>query len=206
MQICPFCGKEGKSVKYHVWRMHGSGKDHDPSRGYKNNTRTGWNKGKTKETDSRVNANANAIKLAVKDKPVVGCFAWSKEQRSINAKKQGFGGYRENAGRSKKFKVVDSFGKETTLQSTYELKCFEILTQLKINWFRPKALKYDGKNYFADFYLPDYDLYLDPKNNYKAKLDSEKINKVIEQNAVSVFILLENELTTEHITRIVKWL
>ena len=62
---------------------------------------------------------------------------------------------------------------------------------MSINWVRPKALKYDGRNYFADFYLPDYDLWLDPKNNYKALLDAEKIQKVIEQNNVKLFILLD---------------
>ena len=70
---------------------------------------------------------------------------------------------------------------------------------MSINWVRPKALKYDGRNYFADFYLPDYDLWLDPKNNYKALLDAEKIRKVIEQNNVKLFILLEHQLTTEFI-------
>ena len=113
------------------------------------------------------------------------------------------GGYRPNAGISKKFKVTDSFGKETTLQSTYELRCSEILNSMNIKWSRPKALKYDNRNYFADFYLPDFDIYLDPKNSYKAKLDKEKIDKVIEQNNVKVLILLEEHLTKEYIARII---
>ena len=112
------------------------------------------------------------------------------------------GGYKENAGRSKKFKVIDSFGKETVLQSTYELRCSEILNEMNIKWIRPKALKYDGRNYFADFYLPDYDVWLDPKNSYKAKQDEEKIRKVIEQNNVKLHILLEEHLTKEYIARL----
>ena len=94
---------------------------------------------------------------------------------------------------------MDSFGKEVCLQSTYELRCSEILDELKINWVRPKALKYDDKRYFADFYLPDHAVYLDPKNNYKAKLDREKIDKVVKQNKVKVVILLETDLTIEFI-------
>lgn len=205
MEKCPHCGKEGKSVKFHIWRIHGPGQNHNPGIGYENGTRVGWNKGKTKETDPRVSANADAIKASLQNKPPTGCFAWSKEEKSINAKKQGFGGYRKNAGRSKKFKTTDSFGNEVTLQSTYELKCSQILNELKINWVRPKALKYDGKNYFADFYLPDYDIYLDPKNKFKAELDSKKIQKVMEQNKVSIFILLEEQLTIEHFTRLAQW-
>jgi hypothetical protein len=60
------------------------------------------------------------------------------------------------------------------------------------------------KNYFADFYLPEYDLYLDPKNDYKAKLDADKIRKVIEQNNVRVFVLLKTQLTKEYITSLVQ--
>lgn len=126
----------------------------------------------------------------------------TKHYLSTLAKERGFGGYQENAGRSKKFKVVDSFGKETTLQSTYELECFNILTELNIKWNRPKALKYDNRNYFADFYLTDYDIYLDPKNSWKAKLDEEKINKVIVQNNVKVYVLLKEQITKEYITRL----
>lgn len=128
-----------------------------------------------------------------------GAALWDTEQRSLNAKKHGLGGYRENAGRSQKHRVTDSFGKETVLQSSYELTCSQLLNELNIQWVRPKALKYDGRNYFPDFYLPEYDLYLDPKNAYKATLDQEKIRKVCEQNKVKVVILLQEQLTLEYI-------
>lgn len=122
-----------------------------------------------------------------------------KSHLSDIAKARGLGGYQPNAGRSKKFYVPDSFGKEVCLQSTFELKCSELLNDLEIQWTRPSALKYDNRNYFADFYLPEYDLYLDPKNSYKAKLDTNKIEKVKEQNNVRVIVLLEHELTHEFI-------
>lgn len=127
----------------------------------------------------------------------------TKARLSQVAKERKFGGYRENAGRSQKYKVLDSLGKETTLQSSFELKCSEILNELGVRWVRPKALKYDGKNYFADFYLVDFDVWLDPKNNYKAKQDEEKIRKVIEQNNVKLYVLLEHQLTKEYITGII---
>jgi hypothetical protein len=122
-----------------------------------------------------------------------------KNHLSSIAKARGLGGYQPNAGRSKKFYVPDSFGKEVCLQSTFELKCSQLLNDLQIHWIRPTALKYDNRNYFADFYLPKYDLYLDPKNSYKAKLDTNKIEKVKEQNNVKVIVLLEHELTHEFI-------
>jgi hypothetical protein len=205
MYICKFCKsarKNNNSLKNHELRCPSN-----PDRNYVSYTlgKTGWNKGLTKETDERVSQYAATIKESYINNPslIRGCAAWTFEQRSKNAKKQGFGGYRENAGRSKKFKVIDSFGKETVLQSSYELRCYDILTELGIKWNRPKALKYDNRNYFADFYLPDFNLYLDPKNNFKAKLDMEKINKVIEQNNVRVVILLETQLTKEFIAGII---
>lgn len=186
----------------HHWRSHGEGVKFNPNDGYKNNNRKAWNKGLTKETDDRVLKNALSIKKTWKP---CGAILLSSKQLSDKAKAQGFGGYRENAGRSKKFKVIDSFGKETTLQSTYELKCFQILEELKISWNRPKALKYDGRNYFADFYLTDYNVYLDPKNNYKARIDADKINKVRQQNNVKLYVLLEEQLTKDFIASLIQW-
>ncbi len=126
-----------------------------------------------------------------------------RQKLSKRAKERKFGGYRENAGISKKFKVFDSFGKPTTLQSTYELAVFGILCELGVEWTRPKALKYDNRNYFADFYLPAYNVWLDPKNDYKAKQDEEKIQKVIEQNNVKVFVLLKHQISKEYISRLI---
>ena len=122
-----------------------------------------------------------------------------KKRLSEFAKSRGFGGYNPNAGHSKKFKVIDSFGKETTLQSTYELECAELLNKMNIKWNRPKAMKYSGRNYFADFYLPDFEVYLDPKNAYKAKLDADKIALVIVENKVKLFVLLKEQITEEYI-------
>lgn len=160
--------------------------------------RPAWNKGLTAETDIRVSIMADSISKAAISNPRY-LTDEQKTHLSEIAKSKGLGGYQPNAGRSKKFHVLDSFGKEVCLQSTFELKCSEVLNDLEIQWTRPSALKYDNRNYFADFYLPEYDLYLDPKNSYKAKLDTTKIEKVKEQNNVRVIVLLEHELTHEFI-------
>jgi hypothetical protein len=136
------------------------GVDFDPNVGYKNGTRTAWNKGLRSKPDTR-------------------------NPEFIGRR----GGYRPNAGRTKKYTVKDSFGNDVVLQSTYELSCSQILNELGVSWIRPLALKYDQRNYFADFYLVDHDIYLDPKNDYKAKLDADKISRVAQQNNVSVVVL-----------------
>jgi hypothetical protein len=127
----------------------------------------------------------------------------AKKRLSEIAKKRGLGGYQPNAGISKKYKVLDSFGAEVCLQSTYELACSKLLNEMGIKWIRPRALKYSGKNYFADFYLPDFDIYLDPKNNYKARLDEEKIRQVINQNNIKLYVLLDKQINQDYIKFII---
>ena len=166
--------------------------------------RTAWNKGLTVDTDERVFNSAVIAKAGMGPITVDVLDPLKEFERkkkiSISMKRSGIsGGYRENAGRSKKIKVVDSFGVETTLQSTYELECSKILNNMGVKWSRPKAMKYGNRNYFADFYLPEYDVYLDPKNNYKAKLDAEKIASVIKENNVKLFVLLKEQITEQYI-------
>lgn len=167
-----------------------------------------WNKGLSKETDSRISQQSKTLSNRYRNKEIksVGCCAWSKEQRSSESKKQQFGGYRPNSGRSKKFISQDSYGSQVVLQSTFELKCSIILNELKIKWIRPKSIKYDNnKRYFPDFYLVDYNIYLDPKNSYKAIQDKEKIEKVQSQNNIKVYVLLEENITKEFIANVVQW-
>lgn len=205
--LCSTCNNtiSNNNIRKHILSCKGPkvkkirGVDYDPNWGYKEGLRKSWNNGLTAETDDRVADNAIAISKSLEGKSPTGCFGWTKDRRSIHAKKIGLGGYRENAGRSKKYKVIDSFGKEVCLQSSFEMRCAEILQVLSIKWLRPSALKYNNRNYFADFYLPDYDIYLDPKNSYKARLDKEKIDAVVRQNNVRVFVLLEEQITIEYI-------
>lgn len=66
------------------------------------------------------------------------------------------------------------------LDSTWEFELAKRLDDLNIYWTRPNPIKWvDDKgttrNYFPDFYLPKYDLYLDPKNPQAYKVQKNKI-------------------------------
>ena len=205
MNVCKFCKKlcKNKRSLAHHQRLCPSNED----RNYVSHTIgiVAWNKGLTKETDKRILQSSDALKhYYTVNEPNGFCSkSFQGSDTHIAASVKG-GGYRENAGRSKKFKVTDSFGKLVTLQSTFELLCSKLLNELNIKWIRPKAIKYDNRNYFADFYLPDFDVWLDPKNNYKAQLDAEKIEKVINQNNIKLFVLLEHQLTKDYLLTIIK--
>jgi hypothetical protein len=210
MFICSYCSEEKKSAKskiaHEVHCKSNPNRKHKPaSFGMKN--KVSWNSGLTAITDVRVAKNADSIRNT--SKKIGRCANPIKESErrqklSASAKRLNFGGYQSNSGRSKKFKVLDSFGKETCLQSTYELLCSRILDEMSVRWIRPRSLTYDNRKYFADFYLVDYDLYLDPKNDYKIRLDKDKIAKVIDQNNVRVVVLSKNEICKEHIASLIQ--
>jgi hypothetical protein len=70
--------------------------------------------------------------------------------------------------------------KGVVLESTWELKVAEELDRLTIRWIRPKPIKWiDGlgksRLYYPDFYLEEYDVFLDPKNPYCMVKDMEKM-------------------------------
>lgn len=94
------------------------------------------------------------------------------------------------------------------LDSQYE---FIVANELDINsikWERPTYFLWEDSNglthrYYPDFYLPEYNVYLDPKNDYLINnvsarfgiTDVEKIEKVQQQNNVRIIILDKNNLT-----------
>lgn len=65
---------------------------------------------------------------------------------------------------------VKKDGTSVMLDSSWEEALAKRLDDLEVDWNRPEEpipyIASDGKihNYFPDFYLPEYDLYLDPKN------------------------------------------
>lgn len=77
---------------------------------------------------------------------------------------------------------TDKRGRTFKFDSSWEDALAHRLDDLDIRWERPEPIQYelDGKvrNYFSDFYLPDYDLYLDPKNSYCCEQQKEKLQQV----------------------------
>ena len=106
----------------------------------------------------------------------------------------------------RKFFSKPEIYKGVHLDSSYESKVARSLDSNNIVWIRPKALKYkDGlqiRNYLPDFYLPDYNVYLDPKNDWLISKDKQKISLVSEQNNVIILILNKNQLVWQEIQKL----
>jgi hypothetical protein len=84
------------------------------------------------------------------------------------------------------------------LESSWEFEVAKSLDDNKIDWVRPKYLKYwlDGKRrmYYPDFYLPLFDCYLDPKNDYVRSLDERKLNAVLAEHEIKLILLNKLQL------------
>lgn len=91
--------------------------------------------------------------------------------------------------------------------SSYEVKVAQSLDAYGIRWVKPSRLEYTDLNgkkhhYTADFYLPEFDVYLDPKNDYLINhinptlnySDVDKIKWAAEQNNVKIFVLDKDTL------------
>ena len=107
------------------------------------------------------------------------------------AKENGLGGNRQA-------KKIEFEGQK--LDSSYEYRVAVVLQKHGIKWIKTtvrfKWLDAKGgeHSYNPDLYLPDYDVYLDPKNDYCIKRDTDKIKRVIEQNKIKVFIVDKEQI------------
>lgn len=82
-----------------------------------------------------------------------------------------------------------------SMDSTWEVEVAKLMDSLNIKWDRSKKLClwwYDDKNnkrrYHPDFYLPNFDVFLDTKNKYLMEQDKYKIQKVLENNKVNLIV------------------
>lgn len=128
-----------------------------------------------------------------------------KNKQRDNALRRNLGGVRQS-------KHIIYNGK--SLGSSYELQVAIELDKNGIRWDTCKKISYidsfgKSRNYTPDFYLTDYNVYLDPKNDYLLNnvnprlgfSDKEKINRVMEQNNIRVILLDKNNLTWDAIQK-----
>lgn len=85
-------------------------------------------------------------------------------------------------------------GTTLKLDSSWEVALAKRLDELNIEWTRPKPIPWVDKKgqthyYFPDFYLPHYDLLLDPKNEYARNSQKEKL--VVLTSMLNNLIIIE---------------
>lgn len=85
------------------------------------------------------------------------------------------------------------------LDSSWEEALAKRLDDLDIEWIRPTHIYWiDGqgnkRRYFPDFYLPKYNIYLDPKNPYAMKQQHEKVEWLKANIRNLVFLTNEDDI------------
>jgi hypothetical protein len=86
------------------------------------------------------------------------------------------------------------------LESSFEVRTAIILDSLNIKWTKVrKGYVWDDngktRRYIPDFYLPDYNIFLDPKNDYLIKKDKKKIDSAMLLNNIKVVVLSDNQIS-----------
>ena len=84
--------------------------------------------------------------------------------------------------------------KDIALDSSWELELAKSLDENNIKWVRPEPLKWLDENnlehnYFPDFYLPEYDIFVDPKNKHAFNVQKHKIEQLKKQFTNIVFLV-----------------
>jgi len=201
--ICE-CGKEfikSQSLNSHFSHclIHRKGEPEKPRGGNKN-----WSKGLTKETDKRVKSQNDSWKASVIAGTYVPTFL--NKHHTLETKQQMSKSASETNNGYVKTRYYEIFcphdNKNVKVQGTWELKYAEYLNKNKINWARPKTrilyTLFDGDyshSYFADFYLPESDTFIEIKGHWwKSKDgrvdDKRKMKCVLEQNQDKNIIIL----------------
>lgn len=207
--ICKFCGKECKNAN--SLRNHERTCPKNPDRNYVSHTigLKAWNKGLTKETDERVRKygeTTSRLYKGTEEGKRIFSHPHTEEHKQYMreiAFERHLGGWHTS-------KTIEYKG--IKLDSKYEFEVAKELDDNQVKWERPTYFLWEDTNgvkhrYYPDFYLPEYNVYLDPKNDYLIHNESkrfgitdvEKIEKVQQQNGIRIIILDKDNLTWKQI-------
>lgn len=210
--ICKFCGKSCKNENSH--RNHERLCPKNPDRKYVSHTigHKAWNKGLTKDTDERIRKSAETFSKRYKGTELgklrLGhpCSEEHKAKMRDIAFRRHLGGW--HTSRSIEYNGIK-------LDSEYELTVAKELDLNGIKWERPSYFLWTDDSgiehrYYPDFYLKEYEVYLDPKNDYLINnrsarfgiTDKEKISIVEKQNGIRILILDKEHLLWENIQKL----
>lgn len=190
MLYCKYCNRECKnnsSLAQHEIRCKLNPNKILINTSGKNNGMYGkspWNKGLTKETDNRILKSSQTLSKNTKNKPKKPLSKDHKDHISATMKEK-------NLVSNFKHRRKNNYYKGINFMSSYEVELAKNLDIHNIKWILPKRFKYYVNNdikdkyhyYTPDFYLPDYNIYLDPKNdflinNINPKLGYKDIDKI----------------------------
>ena len=165
--------------------------NHKPMKG-----KVSHRKGLTKDTSDEILKQSKLLKQFYTDGKDRRVFSPEARLKLSNlAKENGLGGYRPHPNRGERYNGI-------WFDSKWEVAVAKSLNENSIQWIRPKTgfvWTDKGNKYYPDFFLPDFDVYLDPKNSYLIKKDAYKISEASKRNSIKVIILTEKDLSWDRI-------
>jgi hypothetical protein len=159
-----------------------------------------WNKGLTKETDTRVKLNSENVSKAMTGR--IGRRLTDAEKTKLSLRQS-----LHNSGGKSKWFEVNGIKVQGTWERDFALK----LNESRIEWSRGTSFIYHRDNkekrYTPDFYLPSIDRFIEIKGVWWGS-DKEKMSLVIGQNIFlkTHLILIEKAQFKEIMTDNVKLL
>lgn len=202
ISVCKHCGlREDISVKPRGWMAnHSRWCDKNPKHKQYKSRGNCWNRGLSKKTDPRMSKVSESLIKAHKDgkyshvdrRSYGGSRHFSTETRkkmSVSARKSNHRRLQRN--------IIEYNG--IKFDSSWEVRLAKKLDIDNIVWSRPAPLTYTDKlglqrHYFPDFYLPDFNLYLDPKNPQAFKVQIDKIECLKAQYDNIIFLCSIEEI------------
>lgn len=107
------------------------------------------------------------------------------------------GGLRNGGGYSKVYEYINTYGEKMYLNKS-EIKIAKVLDNLKVVWNRNnKGFDYidlvgNNRKYYPDFYLKEYDYYLEYKGFVTEKM-KHKMDDAVSKNKINLLIIYSND-------------
>lgn len=201
MLLCQYCQKQCKnenSLRNHERLCKENPNRQSHPRG--NLGKSGWNKGLTADTDIRVFANRESLRKQRKENG----SNWTGRKHSDKTKDLMSRRASERLCKNSKYSINFEYKPGIILESSYEIETARILDELDIEWIKVRhgyIWDDNGKyrRYVPDFYLPHYNVFLDPKNDYLIEKDKVKIESAMKLNSIKVIVLSKTEINAETI-------
>lgn len=155
-----------------------------------------WNKGLTQQTDGRITGHSAQTRELCRQKSLGRVQSASTRQKlRHHAVAAALGGHTSK----RRLNYLTKTGHVVNLRSSYEVQVAVALDTAAIAWVRPSPLPWTDAagilhRYYPDFYLPAFDVYLDPKNDFLQRRDAVKIEAVRQQRGVKILVLGREEL------------
>jgi len=213
---CPWCGlnyidSNNYQKAIHIrWCKNNPDRKHfeESLKSARDTIDTAWNKGLTKETDDRLKQTSETYKRRIKNGKIIPSFLGkhhSDETKQLLKERALANDYQRVNKNTLTYITVT--GETVMLDSEWERTVAKNLDNANIKWIRPKPLKwYDSEgwrhNYFSDFYIPEWDVYLDPKNDW-VEIDQKEKLDYLRLNYDNIFILKKHQLDIESIKNLI---